>query len=400
MSEGTILMPETTLQRPATPAPLTALTEDEVLFRDNIRQFADDKVRPLVREMDEKGVFDKDLIRQFFELGLMGIEIPEQYGGGAGTFFEAVLAVEEMSRVDASAGVVVDVQNTLVNNALLRWATEEQKKRYLPRMASEWVGAYALSEAGSGSDAFALQTKAELKGSDYVLNGRKLWITNAKEAGLFVLFATVDPAAGYKGITAFIIEKDFPGFTVGKKEDKLGIRASSTCELILENCRVPRENVLGEVGKGYKIAIETLNEGRIGIGAQMLGVARGAWEYAAKYAKERKQFGKTLSEYQGIQFQLAQMSTEIEAARLMVYNAARMKDAGVPFVKEAAMTKLFCSQVAERVTSLAIEIYGGYGFTKDYPVEKYWRDSKIGKIYEGTSNMQLATIAKLLMGGK
>ncbi len=350
--------------------------------------------------MDEKGVFDKDLIHQFFQLGLMGIEIPEQYGGGGGKFFEAILAVEELSRVDASAGVIVDVQNTLVNNALLRWGTEEQKKRYLPRMVADTCGAYALSEAGSGSDAFALQTKAELKGSDYVLNGRKLWITNGKEAGLFVLFATVDPAAGYKGITAFLIEKDFPGFTVGKKEDKLGIRASSTCELILEDCHVPKSNVLGEVGKGYKIAIETLNEGRIGIGAQMAGVARGAWEYAAKYAQERKQFGKSIADFQGIQFQIAQMATEIEAARLMVYNAARMKDAGMTFVKEAAMTKLFCSQVAERVTSLAIEIYGGYGFTKDYPVEKYWRDSKIGKIYEGTSNMQLATIAKLVMGAK
>jgi butyryl-CoA dehydrogenase/short/branched chain acyl-CoA dehydrogenase len=305
-----------------------------------------------------------------------------------------------MSRVDASAGVIVDVQNTLVINALVRWASDEQKKRYLPRMAKDTCGAYALSEAGSGSDAFALQTKATLKGADYVLNGRKLWITNAKEAGLFILFATVDPAAGYKGITAFLIEKDFPGFTVGKKEDKLGIRASSTCELILEDCRVPKENVLGEVGKGYKIAIETLNEGRIGIGAQMVGVARGAWEYAAKYAQERKQFGKALSEFQGVQFQIAQMATEIEAARLMVYNAARLKDAGMNYVKEAAMTKLFCSQVAERVTSLAIEIYGGYGFTKDYPVEKYWRDAKIGKIYEGTSNMQLATIAKLLLGGK
>jgi alkylation response protein AidB-like acyl-CoA dehydrogenase len=393
-------MPETTLQPATAPAPLTALTEDEVLFRDNIRQFAEDKVRPLVREMDEKGVFDKDLIHQFFELGLMGIEIPEQHGGGAGTFFEAVLAVEEMSRVDASAGVVVDVQNTLVNNTLLRWGAEEQKKRYLPRMASQWVGAYALSEAASGSDAFALQTKAELRGRDYILNGRKLWITNGKEAHLFVLFATVDAAAGYRGITAFLVERDFPGFSVGKKEDKLGIRASSTCELILEDCRVPKNNVLGEVGKGYKIAIETLNEGRIGIGAQMAGVARGAWEYAAKYAQERKQFGKSISEFQGIQFQLAQMATEIEAARMMVYNAARMKDAGMNFVKEAAMTKLFCSQVAERVTSLAVEIYGGYGFTKDYPVEKYFRDSKIGKIYEGTSNMQLQTIAKLVLGGK
>src|SRR4051794_7880108 len=389
-------MPETALA--STASPLTHLSEDENLFRDNVRQFAEDKIRPLVKEMDEKGVFDHGLIEQFFQLGLMGIEVPEQYGGAGGRFFEAILAVEELSRVDASAGVIVDVQNTLVNNALLRWGNEDQKKRYLPRMASELCGAYALSEAGSGSDAFALQSRAELKGSDYVLNGRKLWITNGKEAGLFVLFATIDPAAGYKGITAFLIEKDFPGFTVGKKEDKLGIRASSTCELILEDCRVPKSHVLGEVGKGYKIAIETLNEGRIGIGAQMTGVARGAWEYAARYAQERKQFGKTLADFQGIQFQIAQMATEIEAARLMVYNAARLKDAGIAFVKEAAMAKLFCSQVAERVTSLAIEIYGGYGFTKDYPVEKYWRDSKIGKIYEGTSNMQLATIAKLVMG--
>jgi butyryl-CoA dehydrogenase/short/branched chain acyl-CoA dehydrogenase len=388
-------MPET-LQL-VNPTPLTTLTEDEVLFRDNVRHFAEDKIRPLVKEMDEKGMFDHSLIDQFFQLGLMGIEIPEQYGGAGGKFFEAILAVEECSRVDASAGVVVDVQNTLVANAILRWANEQQKKRYLPRLASDLVGAYALSEAGSGSDAFGLQTRAELKGDEFVLNGRKLWITNGKEAGLFILFATVDPSKGYKGITAFLIEKSFPGFTVGKKEDKLGIRASSTCELILEDCRVPKEIVLGEVGKGYKIAIETLNEGRIGIGAQMLGVARGAWEYAAKYAQERKQFGKTISEFQGIQFQIAQMATEIEAARLLVYNAARMKDAGVDFVKEAAMCKLFCSQVAERVCSLAIEIFGGYGFTKDYPVEKYWRDSKIGKIYEGTSNMQLATIAKLVL---
>ena len=392
-------MPETVAPI-ANPAPLTALTEDEILFRDNIRQFAEERVRPLAKEMDEKGVFDTELIQQFFQLGLMGIEVPEQYGGGGGKFFEAILAVEELSRADASAGVIVDVQNTLVNNALLRWTSEEQRKRYLPRMVADTVGAYALSEASSGSDAFALQTKAELKGSDYVLNGRKLWITNGKEAGVFILFATVDASAGYKGITAFIIEKDFPGFTVGKKEDKLGIRASSTCELILEDCKVPKTNVLGEVGKGYKIAIETLNEGRIGIGAQMLGVARGAWEYAAGYAQERKQFGKPLADFQGIQFQIAQMATDIEAARMLVYNAARMKDAGMNFVKEAAMTKLFCSQVAERVTSLAIEIYGGYGFTRDYPVEKYWRDSKIGKIYEGTSNMQLATIAKLVMGGK
>ncbi len=393
-------MAEAFTQSAISPLPLNALTEDEQLFRDNIRQFADEAVRPLVREMDEKGVFDHGLIEQFFQLGIMGIEIPEQYGGGAGTFFEAILAVEELSRVDASAGVVVDVQNTLVNNALLRWGSEDQKKRYLPKMATEWLGAYALSEAGSGSDAFALQTRAELKGDEFVLNGHKLWITNGKEASLFILLATLDPSLGYKGITAFIVEKDFPGFAVGKKEDKVGIRASSTCELILEDCRVPVANVLGETGKGYKIAIETLNEGRIGIGAQMLGVARGAWEHALKYSQERKQFGKPIAEFQGIQFQLAQMGTEIEAARLMVYNVARMKDAGMNFVKEAAMTKLFCSQVAERVTSLAVEIYGGYGFTKDYPVEKYWRDSKIGKIYEGTSNMQLATIAKLVLGSK
>src|SRR5438270_6399395 len=392
-------MPETALQN-LTATPLTSLSEDEMLFRENVRQFAEEKVRPLAREMDEKGIFDKSLIEQFFQLGLMGIEVPEQFGGAGGKFFEAILAVEELSRADASAGVVVDVQNTLVNNALLRWANPEQKKKYLSRMAADTVGAYALSEAGSGSDAFALQTRAELKGSDYVLNGRKLWITNAKEAGIFVLFATVDPSAGYKGITAFVIEKEFPGFTVGKKEDKLGIRASSTCELLLEDCRVPKRNVLGEAGKGYKIAIETLNEGRIGIGAQMLGLARGAWESALKYSQERRQFGRTISEFQDIQFQLAQMATEIEAVKMLVYNAARMKDAGMNFVKEAAMTKLFASQVAERVASLAVEIYGGNGFTKDYPVEKYYRDAKIGKIYEGTSNMQLQTIAKMLLGGK
>src|SRR5215475_13375713 len=325
------VMPE--LAVPPTAAPLTTLSEDEVLFRDNVRRFAEDKVRPLAREMDEKGIFDPKLIEEFFQLGLMGIEVPEEYGGAGGRFFEAILAVEELSRADASAGVVVDVQNTLVNNALLRWGNAEQRKRFLPPMVANTVGAYALSEAGSGSDAFALQTRAEQAGSDYVLNGRKLWITNAKEAGLFVLFATVAPEAGYKGITAFVVEKSFPGFTVGKKEDKLGIRASSTCELILEDCRVPRANVLGEVGKGYKIAIETLNEGRIGIGAQMAGVARGAWDHAVKYAHERKQFGKPIGEFQGIQFQIAQMATEIEAARMMVYNAARMKDAGMNFVK-------------------------------------------------------------------
>jgi butyryl-CoA dehydrogenase/short/branched chain acyl-CoA dehydrogenase len=391
-------MPDTSVLMTTAPRPLTVPSDDEQLFRENIRQFAEDRVRPLVHEMDERGVFDHGLIEQFFQLGLMGIEVPEEYGGGGGKFFDAVLAVEELSRVDASAGVVVDVQNTLVNNALLRWANAEQKKRYLPRMAAEWVGAYALSEAGSGSDAFALATRAEAKGSDYILNGRKLWITNSKEASLFILFATLDPALGYKGITAFIVEKSFPGFTVGKKEDKLGIRASSTCELILEDCRIPAENVLGEPGKGYKIAIETLNEGRIAIGSQMLGVARGAWEYALKYAQERQQFGQPIANFQGIQFQLAQMGTEVEAARLMVYNAARMKDAGMNFVKEAAMAKLFASQVAQQVTSLAVEIYGGYGFTKDYPVEKYFRDAKIGAIYEGTSNMQLATIARLVLG--
>jgi len=382
------------------PLPLVTLTEDEALFRDNVRQFAEESIAPKVREMDEKGVFDGRLIEQFFQLGLMGIEIPEQYGGAGGRFFEAILAVEEISRTDPSAGVIVDVQNTLVNNALLRWGNDDQKRRYLPRMTRNLVGAYALSEAGSGSDAFALQTRAQLKGSEYVLNGRKLWITNGKEAGVFILFATLDPSAGYKGVTAFIVEKDFNGFSVGKKEDKLGIRASSTCELILEDCRVPKENVLGDEGKGYKIAIETLNEGRIGIGAQMLGLARGAWENALRYSQERKQFGKNLAEFQGIQFQLAQMATEIEAVRMMVYNAARMKDAGMSFVKEAAMTKLFASQVAERVASLAVEILGGVGFTKDYPVEKFYRDSKIGKIYEGTSNMQLQTIAKLLLGGR
>ncbi len=382
------------------PQPLLALTEDEQLFRDNIRKFAEESIKPLVKEMDERGVMDHSLVEQFHQLGLMGIEIPEQYGGGAGTFFEAILAVEELSRVDPSVGVLVDVQNTLVNNALIRWCTEEQKQRYLPRMASEWVGSYALSEAGSGSDAFALQTRAEDKGDHWLLNGQKLWITNGKESDLFIIIATVDPAAGYKGITAFIVEKSFPGFTVGKKEDKLGIRASSTTELIMDDCRVPKENLLGEVGKGYKIAIETLNEGRIGIGAQMLGLAQGAWEGAAKYAQERKQFGQPLANFQAVAFQLAQMATEITAVRLMVYNCARMKDAGIPFLKEAAMTKLYSSQIAERVASQAVEIYGGFGFTKDYPAEKFFRDSKIGSIYEGTSNMQLMTIAKLSLGGK
>jgi butyryl-CoA dehydrogenase/short/branched chain acyl-CoA dehydrogenase len=380
------------------PQPLLVLTEDEQLFRDNIRKFAEESVRPLVREMDEHGVLDHSLIEQFHQLGLMGIEVPEQYGGGGGTFFEAILAVEELSRVDPSVAVLVDVQNTLVNNALIRWGSDAQKQKYLPKMAAEWVGSYALSEAGSGSDAFALQTRAEDKGDHWLLNGQKLWITNGKESSLFIIIATVDPGAGYKGITAFIVEKGFPGFSIGKKEDKLGIRASSTTELIFDDCKVPKENLLGEVGKGYKVAIETLNEGRIGIASQMLGLAQGAWECAAKYAQERKQFGKSISQFQAVSFQLAQMATEITAVRLMVYNAARMKDAGVPFLKEAAMAKLYSSQVAERVASQAVEIFGGYGFTKDYPVEKFFRDSKIGSIYEGTSNMQLMTIAKLCLG--
>jgi alkylation response protein AidB-like acyl-CoA dehydrogenase len=390
-------MPEASVLNEEVVRPLTTLSDDEQMFRANVRQFAADAIRPLVREMDEKGVLDPGLLNQCIQLGLMGINIPEQYGGGGGSFFEAILAIEEISSVDPAVGAVVDVQNTLCNNALLRWGSEEQKKMYLPRMAREWVGAYALSEAGSGSDAFSLTTKAERKGDQWILNGRKLWITNAKEASLFILFATVDAALGYKGITAFLVERDSPGFAVGKKEDKLGIRASSTCELILEDCLVPARNVLGEKGKGYKIAIETLNEGRIGIGAQMAGLARGAWEHALRYAQQRKQFGQPIASFQGVQFQLAQMGTDIEAARLMVYNAARMKDCRMNFVKEAAMAKLFSSQVAQRVSSLAVEIYGGYGFTKDYPVEKYFRDAKIGAIYEGTSNLQLATIAKLVL---
>ena len=380
--------------------PLTQLNEDEQLFRTTVRDFAQQSIGPLVRQMDEEQHFAPDLLPQLFNLGLMGIEIPLEYSGSGGTFFEAILAVEEISSIDASVGVLVDVQNTLCVNAFLRWGTEVQKKTYLSRLAIDAVGAYALSEAASGSDAFALQARAELRGDHYILNGQKLWITNAKEAGIFIIFATLDPAAGYKGITAFIVEKDFLGFSVGKKEDKLGIRASSTCELVLEDCRVPTANVLGEPGKGYKIAIETLNEGRIGIGAQMLGLAQGAWNCAAKYAQERKQFGKPIAEFQAVQFSLADMATEIEAARLLVYNAARLKDAKLSYIKEAAMAKYFASQVAERVASQAVEIYGGYGFVKDYPVEKFYRDAKIGKIYEGTSNMQLATISKLVLSGK
>ena len=377
--------------------PLTVLSEDEQLFRESCRSFAQERIQPLVHKMDEEAKLDQSIIPQLFDLGLMGIHIPEQFGGSSGSFFMSVLAVEEVSRVDASFGVFIDVQNTLVNNAIMRWADDDQKRKYLPRLAKDLVGAYALSEAGSGSDAFALACRATDQGDQFVINGRKLWITNALEAGLFIVFANVDPEQGYKGITAFLIERDFPGFAVGKKEDKLGIRASSTCELILEDCRVPKSNVLGEIGKGYKIAIETLNEGRIGIGAQMVGVAQGSWDYGAAYSKERKAFGRPLADFQAIQFQLAETATQIEAARLMVYNAARLKDAQQDFLKEAAMAKYFSSQVAEHVTSQIVEIYGGYGYTKDYPAEKYFRDSKIGKIYEGTSNMQLQTIAKYLL---
>jgi len=377
--------------------PLTVLSEDEELFRNSIRGFAEERIKPLVHKMDEEAKLEHSLIPALFELGLMGIHVPERFGGGEGTFFMSVLAVEEISRVDASFGVFIDVQNTLVNNAIMRWANDEQKRRYLPKLAKDTVGAYALSEAGSGSDAFALSCRAVDHGDHFILNGRKLWITNAAEANLFIVFANLKPEEGYKGITAFLVERDFPGFMVGKKEDKLGIRASSTCELILEDCRIPRNNVLGEVGKGYKIAIETLNEGRIGIGAQMVGIAQGSWECGAAYAKERKAFGKPIAEFQGIQFQLAETATQIEAARLMVYNAARLKDHGKDFLKEAAMAKYFSSMVAEHVTSLVVEIYGGYGYTRDYPAEKYFRDSKIGKIYEGTSNMQLQTIAKYLL---
>jgi short/branched chain acyl-CoA dehydrogenase len=377
--------------------PLTFLAEDERLFRDSVRAFADKEVRPLAREMDEHAKFHRPLLEKLFDLGVMGIEIPEAFGGGGGRFFHAVLAVEELSRVDPSVGVLVDVQNTLVINALIRWANDDIKRRYLPKLAASWTGAYALSEAGSGSDAFALATRAVEQGDEYVLTGRKLWITNAAEANVFIVFANVNPEAGYRGITAFLVEREFAGFTVGKKEDKLGIRASSTCELLFEGCKVPKSNVLGEVGKGYKVAIETLNEGRIGIGAQMLGTARGALDHAIAYTKERKQFGKAIAEFQGVQFQIARAATEVEAARLFVYNAARLRDAGKPFLTEAAMCKLFASEAAEHVTSLAVNLFGGYGFTKDYPVEKLYRDAKIGQIYEGTSNMQLQTIAKALL---
>jgi alkylation response protein AidB-like acyl-CoA dehydrogenase len=378
----------------ATPPALTTLTEEEGMFRDAVREFAESDVRPLVRTMDEAAQFEPSLIPRFFELDLMGIEVPESLGGAGGSIFMAVLAIEELARVDASAAIYVDVHNTLVNNALLRWGTSEQQARLFPRLTSGLLGAFALSEPGSGSDAFALATKAERRGDHWELTGRKFWITNGAEAGAFIVFANTDFAKGYKGITGFIVERDFRGFSVGKKESKLGIRASSTTELILEQCVVPDENVLGPVGQGYKIAIETLNEGRIGIGAQMIGVASGALEAATAYVKERKQFGKAIAEFQGVQFQLAQMATDLEAARLMVYNTARLKDAGQPFQQQAAMAKLFSSQVADRTTSNCLELFGGYGYSTEYPAEKYYRDAKIGTIYEGTSNMQLQTIAK------
>ena len=379
------------------PLPITTLTEEEEMFRSAVRDFAESEIRPHVHEMDAAAQFNLDIIPKFFELGLMGVEIPEQFGGAGGNIFLAVLAIEELARVDASAAIYVDVHNTLVNNCVLRWGSPEIHRKYLPRLSSEMLGAFALSEPASGSDAFALETKAERKGDHWELTGRKFWITNGGEAELFIVFANTDFSKGYKGITGFLVEKGFPGFQVGKKEDKLGIRASSTTELILEGCKVPDENVLGPVGLGYKIAIETLNEGRIGIGAQMIGVATGALEAATAYVKERKQFGKPIAEFQGVQFQLAQMGTELEAAKLMVYNAARIKCAGQPFLREAAMAKLFSSQVADRITSQCLELFGGYGYSKEYPAEKFYRDAKIGTIYEGTSNMQLQTIAKLML---
>jgi butyryl-CoA dehydrogenase/short/branched chain acyl-CoA dehydrogenase len=379
------------------PSPLTLLSEEEQLFRSTVLQFAKEKIDPHVRQMDAEQQLLPGLIRQLFELGLMGIEIPESLGGAGGSFFDSILAIEAISTVDPAVAVLVDVHNTLVVNAMRKWGTEGQKQHWLPRLASETAGAYALSEAGSGSDAFALQTRAEAADGGYRLNGRKLWISNAREAGLFIVFATVEPSAGYKGITAFLVEAGTPGFTVGRKEDKLGIRASSTCELVFDNCFVPEACLLGERGRGYKIAIETLNEGRIGIAAQMLGLAEGAWGHAARYAQERRQFGQPIAGFQAVQFLLAEMATEIEAARLLVYNAARLKDDGHAYVTEAALAKLFASQVAERVASQCVEVFGGNGFVRDYPAEKYYRDAKIGKIYEGTSNMQLATIAKQVL---
>ncbi|MEO7366703.1 MAG: acyl-CoA dehydrogenase [Gemmatimonadaceae bacterium] len=377
--------------------PLTMLSEEEEMFSDAVAGFAAEEVRPRVMEMEKAARIDPDLIPKYFELGLMGIEVPEEFGGSGGSLFMVTLAVEEISKIDASAAILCDVQNTLVNYPINRYGSDAQKAKYLPRLTSDTVGAYALSESGSGSDAFGLACKAEKNADKWLLNGQKLWITNGYEAGIYIVFANANPSAGYKGITAFIVERDFPGFSVGKKEDKLGIRASSTVELLLDNCEVPEENVLGPVGQGYKIAIETLNEGRIGIGAQMIGVAQGALTAAISYLNERKQFGKSLSEFQGIQFQVAQAATDLEAARLMVYNASRLKDAGRDIAREGAMAKLFSSQVCERVTSLCVELFGGYGYTKDYPVEKFYRDAKIGAIYEGTSNMQLQTIAKAVL---
>ena len=379
------------------PQPLSILSEEETMFRDSVREFAESEIRPHVGEMDEAGHFNLDIIPKFFELGLMGIEVPETLGGAGANIFLAAIAIEELARVDASAAIYVDVHNTLVNNAILRWASDEQKQRWFPRLTSGMLGAFALSEPASGSDAFALETKAVRTDGGWELTGRKFWITNGGEADFFIVFANADFSKGYKGITAFVVERTFPGFSVGKKENKLGIRASSTTELILESAQVPAENVLGPEGQGYKIAIETLNEGRIGIGAQMIGVAQGALEAAIAYVKERRQFGKAIAEFQGVQFQLAQMATDIEAARLLVYNAARLKDAGAPFAQQAAMAKLFSSQVADRVTSQCLELFGGYGYSKEYPAEKYYRDAKIGTIYEGTSNMQLQTIAKVLL---
>ena len=379
-------------------APVSQLSEEEVLLQETVRRFARKVIAPLVKEMDEQQKMSPALIRQLFDQGLMGIEVPEAYGGGGASFFNSILAIEEISAVDPAVGTLVDVQNTLTVNALVHWGTQAQKDKYLPRLATDMICSYALSEASSGSDAFGLKTTARRDGDDYLINGSKLWISNAAEAGLFIVFTTVDSALGYKGITAFLVDRDTPGFVIGKKEDKLGIRASSTCELLFSDCRVPASAALGEIGKGYKIAIETLNEGRIGIAAQMLGLATGAWHHAAKYTQERKQFGKPVAEFQAVQFSLAEMATEIEACRLMVYDAARRKVAGLSYVKEAAMTKYFVSQVAERVASNCVELFGGYGFVKDYPVEKLYRDAKIGRIYEGTSNMQLATIAKHVLG--
>ena len=390
-------MPEPVDAAVAAPSPLSTLTDDERLFRDSVREFAGDRVAPLVRAMDEQQALDRDLLRALFELGVMGIEVPEVHGGAGGTFFHSVLAIEELSRVDPAVGVVVDVHNTLVINAILRWATPAQQAALLPRLASTSLGSYALSEPEAGSDAFALTTRAERDGDAYVLRGRKVWITNAREADVFIVFATIDPSAGYRGITAFLVERGTEGFSVGRKEEKLGIRASSTCEVLFDGCRVDASAVLGEPGRGYKVAIETLNEGRIGIGAQMVGLAQGALDHAIAYVKTRRQFGKAIADFQGVQFQLARAATDLEAARLLVYNAARLRDARRPFLREAAMCKLYASEAAERITSLAVQLHGGNGYTKDYPVEKLYRDAKIGQIYEGTSNMQLQTIAKVLL---